>query len=44
MNMDMGHGPWGSLGDMTSLSNRGGSLLTDLDPARVSIILLSTVF
>ena len=44
MNVDMGHGPWGSLGDMTSLSNRGGSLLTDLDPARVSIILLSTVF
>ena len=37
-NMDMGQGTWGSLGDMTSLSNRGGSLLTDLDPARVSIM------
>lgn len=37
-NMDIGQGPWGSLGDMTSLSNRGGSLLTDLDPARVSTL------
>ena len=34
-NMDIGQGPWGSMGDMTSLGNRGNSLLTDLDPARV---------
>ena len=35
--MDIGHtnGTWGSLGDMTTLGQRGGSLLTDLDPARV---------
>ena len=34
-NMDIGPGTWGSLGDMTTLGQRGNSLLTDLDPARV---------
>ena len=33
--MDIGPGTWGSLGDMTTLGQRGNSLLTDLDPARV---------
>lgn len=34
-NMDTSHGPWGSLGDMAMLTQRGNSLLTDVDPMRV---------
>lgn len=42
--MDMSHGPWGSLGDMTSWTHRGGSLLTELDPARVCVFLTLGLF